>query len=85
MDSDRHHSDVMGHSAEDTPACPVPWKVRYGSRAAAKQAMKEAKRLDRIKGNPKPYRCGDHWHTSTMSGSRQKQVGTRSKRARTRA
>ena len=68
--------------------CVTPWKMRFESRAQAKQFIREIKRKSRkvktksFHGSLRPYPCGDHWHWSTMTGAEIKRVGTRTKTAR---
>jgi hypothetical protein len=40
--------------------CPVCGKVRYSSRARAKQAIRQIR--SRVGGHMNAYRCGDFWH-----------------------
>jgi hypothetical protein len=48
-----------GHRQPYTGTCPDCGKVRYLTRADAKQALKRQSRRNRI------YRCGDFWHTAS--------------------
>lgn len=53
-----------------TAICPTPWKISYGSRAAAVMDARQRDRdgvAGRKKGQLRPYRCDcGRWHLTSM-------------------